>query len=229
MARADGKGNLVFALIGPKWYEILPRTLERLGFQIPVTCYEIKVPLEGVDKEKYENERNWRKLRRIAAGNKRKKSILSHLLAAFWTKKVIIVSYYRNLAEEAGNEHQIPVIAKAVVCQYLQQLLDDFNQGKITRLIGTSAIEKLPVENCEIMIALSYQQGSKREEYLRLGKIIKNNRRVNRGFLYSLVSAKSIEEEDYSKRRRWLINYGYRYRILSVEELLEGDITDEAD
>ena len=53
LARSEGNGQLVFALIGPKWYQVLYKTLVKKQYQVPVKCVEVKIPLPEDEWKEY--------------------------------------------------------------------------------------------------------------------------------------------------------------------------------
>lgn len=226
LARSDKQGSLVYALIGPKWYEILPQTLRRQGYLSNIECREVKVPLSEKAKEKYIylklNTRNNKALRRVAAENDKKKEALAHLIKP--QKRTAIASYFIDMAEEIGQEYQINYVNGKIDQSIRMKTIERFNEEEISCLIYTSVGEQPNLQNLDVLISISYHGGSAREEYLRLGKLMEVNKKDNRGWYFSIISTGTIEEKDYKKRRKSLINYGYRFRILELKDLEEGGI-----
>lgn len=214
--RADQNGNVVFAVIGPKWYEVRPKILEKMGYQVPVTCIEVKVPLGQTDQNDYELTKDPHAQRKIAAYNSAKNEAVDKLISKTFDCNVIIVSYRRNLADNLGRKYKIPVIATTIDTE---NLVEKFNLRKLTKMVVTSVIERLALKHTDILVATSYKEGSAREEYFRVGKLMEADGQKKRGYLFSLVSKDTIEERDYVRRRRALINYGYRYQIHTLKTL----------
>lgn len=223
LARSDQKGTEIYSLIGPKWYEILPRTLESRRFLRPVRYFEIRIPLENGEHISRHRTANDARQRRIAAFNSLKFRALDKLLE--WDKNIVIVTYYRNLAKSIAEKYQIPLL-NTTKHPRRDQLIEHFNQAIGSRLVITSVLESLPVKNMDIILAVSYNKGSEREEYLRLGKVAAYQSGET-GYFVSLVSANTIEETDYKKRRRSLINCGYRYKIMHFQDFIKEGITAE--
>ncbi|MGR6000355.1 DEAD/DEAH box helicase [Bacillus cereus] len=74
LARADEQGAKVFALVGPKWYEILHQELIRKGYSVPITCIEMRIPLSTEMKQQYNSYgNNTNKKRELAAFNTKKR------------------------------------------------------------------------------------------------------------------------------------------------------------
>nr|WP_315363618.1 DEAD/DEAH box helicase family protein [Cytobacillus firmus] len=223
LARADNNGNRIFALVGPKWYEILPKSLINLGFQVPVNCIEIKIPLTELEAEKYKRARDNSERRGIAANNELKKRALEYILQKRPADRTLIVSYRIPLAEFYGSYLNLPVITSNTSSNEIHRLNESWNEKRIKNLITASLIiEKKQLKEIDTMISISYQKGSRREEYLRIGKLLPAENEKQTANLFSLVTNNSIEEKDYFIRKRSLINYGFTFRIVTLEQLLEG-------
>jgi DNA excision repair protein ERCC-3 len=219
LARSDNNGKLVLSLVGPKWYEILPRTLIEKGYQVPVKCYEIRVPLPPNEQVKYASKFNTNHERRkIAALNSLKLNALENLVKQFDLNRILILSYRIEQSDIIGQKFDIPVINSQT--HQNEKIIEQFNNDVFKILISTSQIiEKKKIQRLDILISTSYQQGSIREEYLRLGKVLSKESGKDEGILISLISKNTIEEKDYSTRRRSLINQGFRFNVLSFENI----------
>ncbi|WP_066309221.1 DEAD/DEAH box helicase family protein [Bacillus sp. FJAT-29814] len=223
LARADNNGNRVFALVGPKWFEILPKTLRKLGFQVPVHCFEIKIPLTELEKEKYSRAKDDSERRNIAAKNESKKIALEYILQKRPGDRTLIVSYRLPLADFYGEYLDLPVITSNISPNEIQRLNVAWNDKSIQNMITASLmIEKKQLKEIDTMISISYQKGSRREEYLRIGKLLPSENQKQDAHFFSLVTSNTIEEKDYFRRKRSLINYGFLFRIITLEQLLDG-------
>lgn len=216
LARADKNGDLVYALVGPKWYEILHHTLVRMGYQVPVTIYEVKVPLHPSIEEKYQKESQLNR-RKIAGTNYGKYEYMSSLLNQFSNKRILLVSYYQETSANLTKYSNLKVINHEINIDSRKHLTELFNTKQINIIVCNSLMtEKISFKNVDVLIGTSYQMGSEREEYLRIGKVISSDGNKNHAELYSLVTKNTIEESDYRKRRKKLINYGFRYKIYEI-------------
>lgn len=224
LARSDEKGTIVFEMIGPKWYEVLPRILESEGFLKPIRCIEVKIPFSESDKEKYLNDSSPKVHREIANLNLLKLEALEYIRKYHWADNLVVVSFRRNLASIISKKMNVSVIHSTKLNPEQEQLIKDFNAGNIKELLITSVVEQLRIKMLDVLVATSYQQGSEREEYIRVGKVSGTGSMAKIGYMYALVTVDSIEEKDYARRRKKLINYGYRYLPLTLEELIQGRV-----
>ncbi|OWZ83372.1 DEAD/DEAH box helicase family protein [Natranaerobius trueperi] len=226
LARSDKKGSFLYALIGPKWYEILPQTLRQEGYLSNIECREVKVPLSEKDKENYKYFKVYSNdngvLRQIAAKNDKKTDVFAHLIRP--QKRTAIASYYKDIAKQIGDNYHLNYITGEIEPNIRKEIVKRFNNGDIDCLIHTQVGEQVNLRNLDVMISISYHGGSAREEYLRLGKLMEVDKRDKDGWFFSIISTRTIEESDYKNRRKSLINYGYRFKILDSRDLTKGGL-----
>ncbi|KAB2400307.1 MULTISPECIES: DEAD/DEAH box helicase family protein [Bacillus cereus group] len=215
LARADEQGAKVFALVGPKWYEILHQELIRKGYSVPITCIEMRIPLSTEVKQQYNSYgNNTNKKRELAAFNAKKDNVVKELLMKYTKKQTVITSYRTELIEKYRKLFDIDSIYGKSDEKQNEVLIKQFNDKRISCCnISSLKAEKVLLKGVEVIIATSYQQGSEREEYLRVGKLLPKEEGKEEGFLYSLVSDGTIEENDYRKRRVSLLHYGFPYKV----------------
>ena len=72
-------------------------------------------------------------------------------------------------------------------------------------------------------IQVSGTFGSRQEEAQRLGRILRPKEIENRAFFFSLVSADSQEEVFAQNRKRFLMEQGYQYKELFIDQLKNID------
>lgn len=221
LARSDGNGYLVLSLIGPKWYEVLYKTLVNKKYLVPVKCVEVKIPLPEDEWQDY-LKRNSRDRVNADTLNSNKYKAVSILLKKEVTKRMLIVSYFNEMITNISRYVEVPALSSQLNQENRQRLISSFNKKEIDKLITPSKlIEHIPFKMVDVIIALSHQQGSEREEYLRIGKLLPVDDCKRGAVLYSLVSQNTDEERFYSKRRRKLINQGFPYKILTFQDLME--------
>ncbi|MGR6000356.1 hypothetical protein ACT7C7_16185 [Bacillus cereus] len=129
-------------------------------------------------------------------------------------KQTVITSYRTELIEKYRKLFDIDSIYGKSDEKQNEVLIKQFNDRQISCCnISSLKAEKVLLKGVEVIIATSYQQGSEREEYLRVGKLLPKEEGKEEGFLYSLVSDGTIEENDYRKRRVSLLHYGFPYKV----------------
>lgn len=224
LARSDQRGGEVLSLVGPKWFEVLPRTLIKKEFHVPVQCIEVRTPLSEFDDVEYSKKLNRDShLRRVAALNQYKDKVLTGILKKYQGKRIIIVSFRLELTERYKRMFNIEVISSDVDKEKVREVVDHFNNGQTRIFIAASlTLEKIRLHSVDTIINVSYDAGSEREEYLRIGKLLPSDGLKKEGVFISVVSANTIEEKDYNRRRRKMIQYGYHYSILDADQFEWG-------
>lgn len=110
------------------------------------------------------------------------------------------------------------------VLNYFRQGHPNFKTIFLSK-VGDTSLD-LPEATC--LIQISSQFGSRRQEAQRMGRILRAKRRNEEGFrsrFYTLVSRDTDEVAFSSKRKRFLIDQGYEFKVISsVEELIPKDI-----
>ena len=92
------------------------------------------------------------------------------------------------------------------------RLFADFRSGRIKRLVVSKVANfaiDLPDANVAIQISGSF--GSRQEEAQRLGRILRPKERD--AYFYTVVTAKTKEQQFAVKRQLFLTEQGYRYHI----------------
>ena len=80
--------------------------------------------------------------------------------------------------------------------------------------VGDTSLD-LPEATC--LIQISSQFGSRRQEAQRMGRILRAKRRTEHNFrsrFYTLVARDTPEVEFSSKRRRFLVDQGYEFKVI---------------
>ncbi|MCF8567675.1 helicase-associated domain-containing protein [Alicyclobacillus tolerans] len=214
--RSDNRGYLLFLLVGAKLYEVSPRTLESRGFLPKVSCTEILVPLT---RDTFINAR----AKQDFAKNPQKRDAFEIVMQGTMTEKVLIHSFYVDIAQDYQRYYQLSMITGDTDSEDDRHLLSNFQRGAYRIAVVTQKAERYDFGDVTLVVSLSYNQGSEREEYLRLGKLlhVEATTAKRRKFI-SLVSADCVEETDYAKRRQELIRHGYRFQVYTLEELQDG-------
>ncbi|WP_227936440.1 DEAD/DEAH box helicase family protein [Alkalihalobacillus deserti] len=231
LARSDGRGDLIFPLIGPKWYETFPILLQKQGHIPIIDCIEIKVPLDEITGDKYNTAQIMRnnddELRGIAAFNPMKEAVIKQILTKHWDKQILVASYRVNLGKELSEIFRKPIILAGK--QENINLIEEFNINERDVLFGTSkVVEQSLFPNLDVLISISYHKGSEREEYLRVGKFFAVEDIRTKKKYFAVVSEMTVEEGDYVKRRRAMINYGFRFKIIEYRSIGEGRLNHES-
>lgn len=215
LIREDGKENDVFALIGPKRFDVPWKVLESTGFIAKAVCHEIRIPQSPKREMDYALTPNRQRFR-FASENPNKQKQINHLLKRHKTKRILIIGEYITQIETIAQSTGFPIITGKTKQSDREALYHQFRTGSIPGLIlsrvGNFAVD-LP--DAEVLIQVSGKYGSRQEEAQRLGRILRPKKDGRGALFFTLVSSKTCEEDFARKRQRFLTEQGYEYHILS--------------
>lgn len=222
LVREDGRSGDVFALIGPKRYDVPWRELEKSGHIASATCFEVRLPLPAALELRYATA-ELRDQPRIAGENPLKLRALVDLAERHAGDRLLVLGSYLAPLAEAGRLLECPVVTGETPHADRERAYADFRAGRVRRLVlsrvGNFAID-LPEAN--VLIQLSGTMGSRQEEAQRLGRVLRP--KPGGATFYSLVTRDTVEQANALHRQLFLTEQGYRYFIEDwVEPSEAGD------
>jgi DNA excision repair protein ERCC-3 len=213
LVREDGREADVFALIGPKRYDVPWRELEQRAWIATAVCTEVRVPMSEARKMDYALAERHAQFR-IAAENPEKGTQVRAVLAHCPEGRVLIIGEYLSQLEVLARELSAPLVTGKTPQSEREQLYDRFRRGEVRRLVlskvGNFAID-LP--DADVLIQVSGMFGSRQEEAQRLGRILRPKADGRTAHFYTLVSRDTREEEFAHHRQLFLTEQGYSYRV----------------
>jgi DNA excision repair protein ERCC-3 len=242
LVREDGKEEDVFALIGPKKYDVPWKDLERQGWIAAAECHEIRIPLpddapppEVSDSGAFDPDAepvasirmlyaiaDARAKIAIAANNPAKLPILKDLLDKHREDSILIIGTYLKQLRTVAKEFDLPLITGRTSVRERERLFQQLRDGEIQALViskvGNFSVD-LPDVNVAIQLSGSF--GSRQEEAQRLGRILRPKRNGLLAHFYTLVSQDTREQEFAARRQLFLTEQGYRYEILYEYEVAD--------
>lgn len=217
LIREDGREDDVFALIGPKRFDMPWKDLERQGWIATAQCREIRVALPAPVREAYATGEDAERYR-IAAENPAKIGVISELLDYHKNDHVLIIGQYLSQLKQLQHHFKAPILTGETPVRERERLYADFRAGKIPVLIVSKVANfaiDLPDANVAIQVSGSF--GSRQEEAQRLGRILRPKSEGNQATFYSVVSTDTKEQEFAQKRQLFLCEQGYRYEIAHAD------------
>ena len=219
LVREDHKEDDVFALIGPKKYDVPWKEMERQGWIARATCTEIRLPMTPTRRMDYAVAPARNKFR-IASENPEKLRIVRQLLDRHRSEPVLIIGMYveqiSGLAEELG----LPIIKGSTPQAKRDELYEKFRQGGLRSLVVSKVANfSIDLPDASVAIQISGMFGSRQEEAQRLGRILRPKPGTNQAHFYSLVSHDTIEQEFALNRQLFLCEQGYEYHIVTLDRL----------
>lgn len=213
LIREDGREGDVFALIGPKRYDVPWRELESLGFIATASCTEIRVPQDAAQQMEYAVALRRHQFR-IAAENPRKVEVVQQLIQQEAGRKILIIGEYLDQLKLLAKVTNFPLITGQTSQKKREELYQQFRDGELGGLVlsrvGNFALD-LP--DADILIQVSGKYGSRQEEAQRLGRILRPKSDGRTARFYTLVTQRTCEEDFARHRQLFLTEQGYGYQI----------------
>jgi DNA excision repair protein ERCC-3 len=213
LVREDGKEDDVFALIGPKKFDVPWKEMERQGWIAKALCTEVRVPMPGSLRTSY-SVADARTKFRMASENPLKVSQVRAILARHPGEPALVIGMYLDQLKAIAGPLGLPVITGATPQSTRDRLYGQFKAGKIG-ILAVSKVANFAVDLPEASVAvqISGTFGSRQEEAQRLGRILRPKSLSRQAFFYSLVSRDTVEQDFALKRQLFLCEQGYAYAI----------------
>ncbi len=218
LVREDGREDDVFALIGPKRYDVPWKILEEQGWIAKARCEEIRIGMDDDLRMRYAMADRRNKFR-IASENPRKHAIVRALMRQHRGDKILILGMYVDQLKALAAEFDIPLLTGSTGQAKREKLFGEFREGGLS-VLACSKIANFSVDlpDAAVAIQISGTFGSRQEEAQRLGRILRPKPGENQAHFYSLVSHESVEQDFAMNRQLFLCEQGYEYHIRYDEE-----------
>lgn len=219
LVREDGREDEVFALVGPKKYDLPWKELEKQGWIAKALCTEIRLPLPEDQSILYARADKRMKFR-IASENPGKLRIIKKLFNKHKDDQILIIGLYLDQLKEIADPLDIPLLTGKTSHKTREEMYKRFKTKEL-KVIAVSKIANFAVDlpDASVAIQVSGTFGSRQEEAQRLGRILRPKEGRNQAFFYSLVTRNTTEQQFAFKRQRFLCEQGYDYRIISQEDV----------
>ena len=224
LVREDGKEDDVFALIGPKKFDVPWKEMEAQGWIAKAVCTELRVPLPEQLRTSY-TLADARTKFRMASENPDKITWVKQILEAHPGEPALVIGMYLDQLAQIARPLGLPILTGSTPQKTRDRLYADFKSGKI-RVLAVSKVANFAVDLPEASLAIQVSGtfGSRQEEAQRLGRVLRPkgdpgaagpaaDRARNQASFYSLVSRDTVEQEFALKRQLFLCEQGYSYEI----------------
>lgn len=213
LVREDGREGDVFALIGPKRFDLPWKTLEQQGWIATARCVEVRIPLSPEDRLRYVQVGAKEKYR-IASRNARKGAVLQTLLDRHAEEQVLVLGTYVDQLSFLARRFGVPVITGKTPVAERRALYERFRSGEL-RVLAMSKVGNFSVDlpGASVAVQVSGSWGSRQEEAQRLGRVLRPKEGQNQATFYTLVTSDSPEQTYAERRQLFLTEQGYPYHI----------------
>jgi DNA excision repair protein ERCC-3 len=213
LVREDGREDDVFALIGPKKYDVPWKEMERQGWIAKAACTEVRIPLPDHMRTSYALAGARAKFR-MASENPDKAAQVLAILTRHPGEPALVIGMYLDQLKAIAGPLGLPVITGATPQRTRDRLYGDFRTGRI-RILAVSKVANFAVDLPEASLAIQVSGtfGSRQEEAQRLGRILRPKAGSRQAYFYTLVTRDSVEQDFALKRQLFLCEQGYQYAI----------------
>lgn len=217
LVREDGKEADVFALIGPKRYDVPWKDLEHQGWIASATCTELRIGFSEDDRIRYAVADDREKFR-IASINTRKQPVVEALLQRHAQDRILVLGMYVEQLEFLARKLGLPLIDGRTPQRRRDELFARFREGQ-ERVLVISKVGNFSVDlpDANVAIQVSGTWGSRQEEAQRLGRILRPKPGANKASFYTVVTRDTVEQTFGERRQLFLAEQGYAYRIDTVD------------
>lgn len=222
LIREDGCAPDVYSLVGPKLYDLQWKEAEQQQVIAQVECYEIHIPFTHKQQTQYKRM-NKREQYKFASTNTTKLDIIKQIVRKHEGEQILIIGQYIEQLEFIAEHLEAPLITGQTSHAQRQQLFELFREQKLNILILSKIANlALNLPSASVAIQVSGSYGSRQEEAQRIGRIVRPKQIVNHATFYTVVTSGSIEEQFSLNRGRFMEEQGYRYNILTADQLIDS-------
>ncbi|MEN0062548.1 MAG: DNA repair helicase XPB [Myxococcota bacterium] len=213
LVREDHRETDVFALVGPKRFDLPWKILEHQGWIAQARCVEVRVPLSDPDRLRYVGA-SARARFKIAATNPRKTAIVDDLIERHEGRPTLVLGTYVDQLQWIARRFNLPIITGKTPKRQRNTLYGQFRNGE-TNVLVLSKVGNFAVDlpSASVAIQVSGTFGSRQEEAQRLGRVLRPKKGENQATFYTLVTSDTSEQEHAERRQLFLAEQGYPYRI----------------
>ena len=213
LVREDHRETDVFALVGPKRFDLPWKVLENQGWIAQARCVEVRVPLSDPDRLRYVGATSRARFK-IASTNPKKTALVDQLIERHRGSPTLVLGTYVDQLQWIARRFDLPLITGRTSKKERDELYGRFRAGEsdvlVLSKVGNFAVD-LP--SAEVAIQVSGSFGSRQEEAQRLGRILRPKDGDNQATFYTLVTSDTTEQEYAERRQLFLAEQGYPYRI----------------
>lgn len=232
LVREDDKIADLNFLIGPKLYEANWLELQKDGFIAKVQCAEVWCPMTPEFYKEYLNGRvSDQKIKLLCAMNPNKFRTCQFLIKYHEHRCDKIIVF---IDEVFALRHYATEMNKPLICGKTSQkermmIIQNFKLNPKVNTIFFSRVAdtSFDIPEANVLIEISSQGGSRRQEAQRLGRILRAKKSAvaenYNAFFYALLSQDTREMGYSRKRQSFLINQGYAYQVITPNKLTGYD------
>ncbi len=220
LVREDGKEDHVFALIGPKKYDVPWKDLERQGWIATAHCHEIRLDM-GPERRMEYALADSKVQYNIAATDPAKFPVVEQIIARHPDDQALVIGTYLEQLEKIAQILNAPLLTGKTPVRERQKLYREIREGTL-RCLVVSKVANFAIDLPDVSVAveISGTFGSRQEEAQRLGRILRPKKDNRPAHFYAIVMRDTKDQIFGAKRQMFLTEQGYKYEILYRDDLV---------
>ena len=223
LVREDGCEEDVFALIGPKKYDVPWKDLERQGWIATAHCHEVRLSMSRERRMEYalaESKMQYP----IAATDPDKLNVVEELIAKHPDDQVLVIGTYLEQLHDAALRLNAPLLTGKTPVRERQKLYQQMRDGTL-RLLVVSKVANFAIDLPDVSVAIEISGtfGSRQEEAQRLGRILRPKSDGRPAHFYAVVMRDTKDQLFGGHRQMFLTEQGYKYEILYEDDMKAYD------
>jgi len=223
LVREDGCEEDVFALIGPKKYDVPWKDLERQGWIATAHCHEVRLSMSRERRMEYALADSKMQYP-IAATDPDKLNVVEELIAKHPADQVLVIGTYLEQLHEAALRLNAPLLTGKTPVRERQKLYQQMRDGTL-RLLVVSKVANFAIDLPDVSVAIEISGtfGSRQEEAQRLGRILRPKSDGRPAHFYAIVMRDTKDQLFGGHRQMFLTEQGYKYEILYEDDMKAYD------
>lgn len=223
LVREDRKEDHVFALIGPKKYDVPWQDLERQGWIATAHCHEIRLDMGPECRLEYAlADSNLQYA--IAATDPAKFPVVEQIIAKHPDDQILVIGTYLEQLEEIARILNAPLLTGKTPVRERQNLYRQMREGTLRCLVVSKVANfAIDLPDVSVAIEISGTFGSRQEEAQRLGRILRPKKDGRPAHFYAIVMRDTKDQIFGAKRQMFLTEQGYKYEVLYRDDLPQYD------
>jgi DNA excision repair protein ERCC-3 len=154
---------------------------------------------------------------RLASSSAHKLDVVARLVARHRGEPVLVIGQFLDQLDELGALLAAPVLNGSTGTARREKLFAAFRAGELPVLVVSKVANfSVDLPEASVAVQVSGAFGSRQEEAQRLGRLLRPKHDGRPATFYTVVARDTVDADYAARRRRFLAEQGYAYRIVDA-------------